>query len=273
MIFSVTRNVEGDSEPATTRSTPRPPSVPSAPTNVVVVPGIRNLTVRFDPPSSDGGSPITGYSVTVQLAGESVASAKNKTTSNAEQLEFIVGDLEPNVPYLVSVFAINIIGDGISSLPQTGIPLDDKPVERPPARPTNVRVTPQVKKLIVTWGPPLDNGGTPITRYQIAFTNTLDGRTFFRRTGPQETSVILNNLVAGVKYTVLVAAENEKGIGASASGEGTPLFPFQPGVPASPQALQIFPEVNGLTVQWQAPLSDGGSSIRQYVITYRMIYF
>ena len=70
--------------------------------------GPNSASVSFSPPSSDGGSPITGYTV-VSEPGNISASG---TTS-----PIIVSGLSSSILYTFTVYATNIVGNGPNSLP------------------------------------------------------------------------------------------------------------------------------------------------------------
>ncbi|TCZ68103.1 fibronectin type III domain-containing protein, partial [Paenibacillus albiflavus] len=60
----VATNSVGNSAASVTSGSVTPISQPSAPTNVKATAGNGRATVSFDAPASDGGSAITGYTVT-----------------------------------------------------------------------------------------------------------------------------------------------------------------------------------------------------------------
>lgn len=68
------------------------------------------ITVSWKPPKSDGGSPVTGYSIGVRSSRntefENVGKVDAKTTT------FTVGDLEEGSRYFVKVEAENPAGLG-----------------------------------------------------------------------------------------------------------------------------------------------------------------
>lgn len=81
---------------------------PGAPTIDNVVPGNGQATVYFSPPTIDGGSPITGYTVTVEPGGATVTGTGSPIT---------VTGLANGTTYTFTVAATNIHGTGPSSAP------------------------------------------------------------------------------------------------------------------------------------------------------------
>jgi hypothetical protein len=80
--------------------------VPGAPTNVAVTRGKRaTATVTWTPPASDGGSPITSYTVTVTPGGSSV-------TKDAGVLSATFSGIQANKSYTFTVVATNAEGSG-----------------------------------------------------------------------------------------------------------------------------------------------------------------
>ncbi len=123
-------------------------------------------------------------------------------------------------------------------------------------------------QVVVNWLAPSDNGGSAITSYRIetrsssaadwAVTNTVAG------------NVLTANLPAGAPgSTVLIRV-----LAVNAIGESDPSLSGQLTVPAkvadAPQNLTAAFNSTSTRVEltWQAPTSNGGGTLRQYVIQY-----
>ncbi len=95
------------SNPVIPRSSPVSPGVP---TGVEAVPGDDLITASWYAPSDDGGSPVTGYVVTVNPGEEQIVSGPTETVAS-------VAGLENGVTYTVTVAATNAIGTSSQSQP------------------------------------------------------------------------------------------------------------------------------------------------------------
>ncbi len=89
------------------------PTVPGAPTAVSVVGYDSSAFVNWSAPASDGGSAITGYTVTSTPDG--------KTCSTTGSLSCAVSGLTNGAAYTFSVTATNIVGTGAPSDPSPGV--------------------------------------------------------------------------------------------------------------------------------------------------------
>lgn len=151
-----------------------PAAVPDKPTEVVATPANRQITVAWKAPAYDGGAVVTGYRVTVLPSGRTVDVA-------ADQRSVVVGDLVNGQLVAATVAAINRRGIGPASDPSA--PVTPGTV---PSQPTNVQARKSLTRVDVSWSPPAQNGGSPITGYvvrataggkQQTVTTGADGRT------------------------------------------------------------------------------------------------
>jgi C1A family cysteine protease len=87
-------------------------TVPSAPTGVSATAGDAQATVSFSPPASDGGSPITSYTVTSNPDGRTAIGSSSPLT---------VTGLTNGTSYTFTVTATNAAGTGPASAPSNSV--------------------------------------------------------------------------------------------------------------------------------------------------------
>src|SRR5439155_21896885 len=130
-----------------------PPTLPSAPRNLQAVPGDGQVTLTWQPPSDDGGSPILLYTIyRGTISGEEsflitvpvVTTYTDATVTNG-------------VTYYYQVSATNAIGEGPWSSEVSATPAP------PPGAPQGLKATPGAATVALTWSPPRPNGGSPTT--------------------------------------------------------------------------------------------------------------
>ncbi|XP_077990140.1 twitchin-like isoform X3 [Glandiceps talaboti] len=120
----------------------------------------------------------------------------------------------------------------------------------------------------LSWKPPKDDGGTPISAYVVEKRDT-DSNTWSPVSSfVQDTKCNVGKLKEGKKYEFRVRAENEHG------GLSEPLVTEQPvlaknpydcsDAPGKPEILAY--DRNEMTLQWAQPKSDGGAPIQGYVV-------
>ena len=92
------------------------PTAPAAPTGVTATAGNASTVVSWVAPTSDGGSPITGYTATASPGG---ASCSTTVGVDANPLSCTISGLTNGTAYTIGVSAINAFGPGpVASLSQ-----------------------------------------------------------------------------------------------------------------------------------------------------------
>ncbi|KAF7659757.1 hypothetical protein LDENG_00293790, partial [Lucifuga dentata] len=128
---------------------------------------LESMTVNWDEPKYDGGSPITGYFVE-----KKETTAKRWTRVTREPIRAlplgnnwdVMGLLE-GAMYQFRVIAVNAAGCGLPSMPSDPVLCRD-PI-KPPGPPTP-KVTDWTKSTVeLEWLPPLVDGGSKVTGYII----------------------------------------------------------------------------------------------------------
>jgi hypothetical protein len=218
--FTVTGVNEGGSGPESAKSnavTPTAITVPAAPTAVTATAGGASATVKWTAPTSDGGSPITGYKVIPYKSGV----AQTATNVEAEVSTTVITGLTPGASYTFKVAAINAIGTGAESVASNAVTPTTATV---PGAPTAIGATAKSSGAVVTWTAPASNGGSPVSGYKVV--PYKSGVAQVATTVGNVTTATVGGLADGVGYTFKVAAINAIGTGAESATASAVVTPY-----------------------------------------------
>ncbi|MGZ4169790.1 MAG: N,N-dimethylformamidase beta subunit family domain-containing protein [Solirubrobacteraceae bacterium] len=235
-------------------------TAPGAPANVTGSPGDATVTLNWDAPTLDGGSPLTGYRITPYIGTTAQTPILTGTTATSRTIT----GLTNGTAYTFRVAAINAAGTGSDSTPSSPItPTNAKPV--PPDAPTSVSGTAGDASVALTWSKPGSDGGSAITGYRITPYESGVPETAIL-TNSTATSQNVTGLTNGHGYTFTVAAINAIGTGpeSAPSATLTPKAPVPPGTPGTPSAVA---GDGSVAVDWTAPTDNGGAPITGYRVT------
>ena len=224
-------------------------TVPGAPTiGMAIATGATTATVSFTAPTNNGGSPILRY-----VATSSPGGITGTFTGAGSGIIAITG-LTSDTPYNFTITAVNAVGSSIpSNVSNWVVPV------RGPNAPTNVVAVAGNAQASISFTPPTDDGGTPISMYTVV---ASPGNSMMSGIS---SPIIVPGLTNGTAYTFVVSAENSMG------GQGTPSAPSNSVIPGTPNAPTIGAATatgpTTATVAFTAPSNNGGSAITSYVVT------
>ena len=229
-------------------------TTPSAPTNLDAARGNGSAVLTFTVPSSEGGTPITGYEYTTD--GGTTWLPLTTTSAGGGTRTGTVTDLDNGTEYTFEVRAVNEVGNG---------PASDSTQVTPatfPGAPQDLSAQGQDSSAVLTFSAPASDGGSMITGYEY----TLDGGTSWHAltttgTGPYQATI--TGLTNGTGYTVQVRAVND--VGNSPASDDTAFTPVT--VPSAPRNLTATGQDSAVALTFQAPVSDGGNEILGYQYT------
>jgi trimeric autotransporter adhesin len=231
-------------------SPPAGPTAPGAPTgaDTTKTVGAGFAEVAFTPPASDGGSTITGYTVTSIPDGITAAGAASPIT---------VTGLTNGVSYTFTVHATNIVGNGpesnVTPTPATPSTIPDAPV-------IGVAVAGNDSATVNFTAPAFD-GGKPIAGY-TAVSSPAGG--VDNDASSMSLSHSMSALVAGAPYTFTVTADNFNGTSLP-SAPSNSVTPYT--VPDAP-SIGVATRGNAqVSVTFTPPVFDGYSAITGYTAT------
>jgi outer membrane protein OmpA-like peptidoglycan-associated protein len=219
---------------ATASSTVAVRGVPSAPLNPAAFPGSKSAMVTWDAPAHDGGTPVTGYTVTVAPGGATVECASSPCE---------ITGLTNGTSYTFTVVATNAEGDSPASDPTEAV----TPSLGVPA-PSDLRVKTGDRVMTLSFDLGLAKRIPAITgfRYSLDRGKTwkdlaTDWETPQAR--PSRVTGLVEGVLNGKTYSVMVRTKTSAGVGApSRPVSATPEVWFHdPLTPAARKALKAVP--------------------------------
>jgi len=186
---------------------------PSPPWNVLADDITKSsCKLTWEPPETDNGSPVTGYTVE-RCEGKSTRWLK-VTKDPVTQRQLDITNLLAGETYQFRVFAINAAGTSKPS--DATSPLVAKDAFDVPGKPG----TPEVKEMTadsasLEWKAPDSDGGAPITNYVIEMRQSVE--TKWKIVNKDEKVVDTSFTMKGIKWTkeheFRITAENKAGLG------------------------------------------------------------
>jgi hypothetical protein len=219
-----------DASTPVTFSVPEPATAPDAPTAVAATGGVGSASVSFTAPVDNGGSDITGYSVT---CSSSNGGATRSATGSASPI--VVRTLTAGATYTCTATATNAVGTSPPSAASNSFVAPTTPsAPRSPASRSGYTTTP-TGAIVVTYTAPASNGGRPITGYGATCTSsnggvTKSGASSSASAGP----ITVAGLTTGKTYTCTAVARNV--VGKSVASVAT--APVILGSPVPPNGVQ-----------------------------------
>jgi fibronectin type 3 domain-containing protein len=177
---------------------------PGAPTLNGAIAGTGTVALAWSPPSSNGGSAITGYRI------------YRSTSSGSETLLTAVGNVTSwtdtgvtnGTTYYYKVSALNSAGESVSSNERSATPTAAATAPGPPTL-TGASAG-RHGGVALTWSAPTSNGGSAITGYRV-YRGTSSGSETLLTTLGNVTSWTDANAASGTTYYYQVTAVNAAG--------------------------------------------------------------
>ena len=244
-IQVVAHNSVGTSQPSVTSASVTPATTPSTPRIDSARRSNRGAVVVWKPPTDNGGDDVVSYLVQVTQGSNTVSESTTSDTS------ITLDGLTNGVMYKIFVSATNTVGTGG---PSDHAYVTPATVPDPPGAIAALR---QNQGTDVSWDAPSNDGGDPITGYQVQVRRGNEPPTRFLT---NESPYSIRGLVNGTTYSVTVSAINS--VGDSVASESAFVTPGT--VPDSPTLLIAIAADGGAELEWSASSNDGGDPITGY---------
>jgi hypothetical protein len=210
--------------------------VASAPSAVVGVAGDSSVTVSWSAPSSNGGDPVTGYTVTPYIGGSAQAPSVFASSAPTQT----ISGLTNGTAYTFTVIATTNAGNSAPSSASAAV--TPATVASAPSAVVGVAGD---SSVTVSWSAPSNDGGDPVTGYTVTpyIGGSAQAPSVFASSATTQT---ISGLTNGTAYTFTVIATTNAGNSAPSSASAAVT-------PAAPSSLTI---INGNGVLGQAGAGD-----------------
>jgi len=238
-------------EGGSNRWSAEPLGPPGVPLNFTVEGARDYAALRWEFPTSKGGSWVSEYYV---YRGPSAGGLTFLASSEIRPI-YQDFDVDNGRTYYYAVTALNEYGEGPRTEALVIVP------GGPPTQPKQVEVMMRAFKVVLEWYPPDSSGGFAVTGYNVSRGSDADSLVHIATLGSSDLSFEDTNVTIKELYFFGIAAFNEKGL-----GEARVVAVKVVGTPSAPR-IKSFETMGGrLDVEWAAPLDDGGSDITGYMV-------
>jgi titin len=241
-----------------------PLALPGAVRMLQGTPGDTQVGLTWDTPLDTGGEGVTDYIVEYQV-DSGAWTAWNDGVGTFPSTT--VTGLTNGGAYVFRVKAKTRLGEGVAEITNSITPAGV------PNAPTNITVTQltgaQAGSIGLGWDASLGNG-SDIVDYHVQYAESSNGPwTTFNDGLTDSTGAVVTGVPTGVDLYFRVAAENSTGMSSYSNSFGPEKAL---GSPAAPTGLLATANANGsISLNWNAPTNNGGSTITDYVVEYRKI--
>jgi len=222
------------------------------------------INLSWNTPSNLGGLLLTGYQIDRSTNSGSTWNTIVSNTGSTTTTYSNTG-LSPSTAYTYRVSAITVL---ITSSPSNTASATTYSPITVPQSPIGLTATAiSSSQINLSWNTPSNNGGSPITGYQI-LRSTNDGSwsTIVSNTGSTSTTYSNTGLSPSTTYAYQVSAINSVGT-SSPSNTATTTTPVQLSAPQPPSSLVASAASSSqINLSWIAPTNNGGSTITGYKI-------
>ena len=210
---------------------PTPPAgVPSQPLVESVVAGDRQVTARWTPALATQDDPITAYRIRVRTTPG--AEAVQTIDAPADAIESVITGLANGTTHYVTVAAVNSAGESPTGDWSTSAVTP----QGPPSAPLEATVeSPAPGAISMSWKPPANDGGKPLTGYRAhiyadpAGSEPLPGSPV--DLAPDSNAHVWSGLTEARTYYLRVIASNELGEGSASDLIAVVVRPTPAAVP------------------------------------------
>ena len=244
-----------------------PRAVADAPTDLeVTVSGNDGtaLDVNWTAPTDTGSVDIIDYYLIQWKTGDTNFTRTNQLDTTATSASF--DNLTEGATYTFRVAARTAAGLGEWSDEASGSPAVA------PGPVGNLKSTPRNASLALSWTAPADDGGSEITGYVISWRAGRQSTKTAELDNGEATSYTITGLRNSSVYSVSVRAKNAAGAGDAASvptGSNNFSVTPVPTAPTTPRDLTVTTGNQTLTLSWEEPADDGGTTFTGYTIENR----
>jgi hypothetical protein len=230
--------------------------------NLTARAGESRIGVSWEPPLDYSGAEIVDYNVFYSGDGGETWAQLQDDVSPVTQT--VITGLENGTTYHVTVTAITGVGAGATAVPTVATPYTS------PDAPVNVVASPRDGGMHLSWDEPIFNGGKSVDYYSLSYSaNGLDWTEYSPLSVAQENSSVgaethgtIFGLTNGTEYLFRVVAGND--VGESDPSEVVAAVPAS--VPNAPRNVDVVANEGSLSVSWDEPDWDGGTTLGAYEV-------